>query len=117
MVTLKRDIDTKYGYVNCEICGDIFYAPLKTKYCSKHAKQIKLQQSKDWKSENRKIKNPDQNISINHSYTEAVHQKMKCECCGVEFEITVLPRTYVYPKYCEEHRNEFKRKMYNSKNS
>jgi len=36
---------------------------------------------------------------------------MNCalEGCDNQFEIKIYPRQYIYPKYCTEHRNEYKR--------
>jgi hypothetical protein len=31
------------------------------------------------------------------------------EGCEHQFEVKVYPRQYVYPKYCPEHRNEYRR--------
>ena len=32
--------------------------------------------------------------------------------CTKEFEVRVWPFVRIYPKYCEEHRNEYKRKRF-----
>jgi hypothetical protein len=36
---------------------------------------------------------------------------MNCalEGCQNQFEVKIYPRQYIYPKYCPEHRNEYKR--------
>ncbi len=31
------------------------------------------------------------------------------EGCDHQFEVKIYPRQYVYPKYCPEHRNEYRR--------
>jgi hypothetical protein len=31
------------------------------------------------------------------------------EGCDNQFEVKIYPRQYIYPKYCPEHRNEYKR--------
>ena len=31
------------------------------------------------------------------------------EECDNQFEVKIFPRQYVYPKYCPEHRNEYRR--------
>ena len=31
------------------------------------------------------------------------------EACDHQFEVKIYPRQYVYPKYCPEHRNEYRR--------
>jgi hypothetical protein len=36
---------------------------------------------------------------------------MNCdlEGCTHQFEVKIYPRQYIYPKYCPEHRNEYRR--------
>ena len=36
---------------------------------------------------------------------------MNCalEGCIHQFEVKIYPRQYIYPKYCPEHRNEYRR--------
>ena len=36
---------------------------------------------------------------------------LNCELegCDHQFEVKIYPRQYIYPKYCPEHRNEYKR--------
>jgi hypothetical protein len=60
--------------------------------------------------------NPNQ--TINHNYTNPICVKMSCklEGCNKEFEIQVYPNVFCYPKFCKEHRNEFKRKMFLNRN-
>jgi len=31
------------------------------------------------------------------------------EGCDHQFEVKIYPRQFIYPKYCPEHRNEYKR--------
>jgi hypothetical protein len=51
------------------------------------------------------------NQTIQHPYTEVTITVMPChlEGCNNQFEVKLYPRQFVYPKYCGEHRNEFKR--------
>ncbi len=46
-----------------------------------------------------------------HNYTEA--HKRECECgligCAQSFELTLIPNQVLYPKYCEQHRSEYRR--------
>jgi len=61
-------------------------------------------------------RNPNQ--IINHSYTNTVIvvQKCKLEGCFNEFEIKIFPNVFCYPKYCENHRNSWKREFFLNKN-
>lgn len=56
--------------------------------------------------------NPNQ--TINHKYTNPVLLMMKCQVpgCEQEFEVKIFPNVFLYPKYCIEHRNEYKRKRF-----
>jgi hypothetical protein len=51
------------------------------------------------------------NQSFRHSFTEVSTMVMDCALDGCEnqFEVKIYPRQYIYPKYCPEHRNEYKR--------
>ena len=43
--------------------------------------------------------------------------KRPCDLCGKKYTLEVYPKQVMYPKYCEEHRNKFKRKNYLRKHS
>jgi hypothetical protein len=51
------------------------------------------------------------NQTFKHTYTEVVTMVMDCalEGCTHQFEVKIYPRQFIYPKYCPEHRNEYKR--------
>lgn len=59
--------------------------------------------------------NPNQ--IIKHNYNNPVLLMMKCQVpgCGQEFEIKIFPNIFLYPKYCTDHRNEYKRQMFQKK--
>lgn len=83
------------------------------KYCSEHINNdfiVKRYQRKT--KEKHDIEFNKNNKRINHNYFYATKEIHKCECCGIEYEILVLPRQFNYPKHCEEHRNEYKRNRY-----
>jgi hypothetical protein len=46
-----------------------------------------------------------------HNYTEAVRRACDCQLigCTQTFELTLIPNQVLYPKYCEEHRSEYRR--------
>jgi len=88
----------------------------RAKYCTKHRhrkyrKIIDAHNVEQLKAEE-ESKNPNQ--TINHNYTDStiIHMKCRLEGCENEFEITVYPHTFVYQKYCPQHINAFKRKMF-----
>lgn len=87
-------------------CGSTYYGPPNAKYCPEHRKP-EHRKKKQIQPESVNEKNQ----TLNHQYTKATTIVVNCalEGCGHPFEITVYPRQYVYPKYCPEHRNEFRR--------
>jgi hypothetical protein len=46
-----------------------------------------------------------------HNFTEAVQRKCECQLMGCvqTFELTLIPNQVLYPKYCQEHRSEYRR--------
>lgn len=85
------------------------------KYCHEHRKaKYRKEIDKD------KIKTPkikDKTISANnqiikHSYKQPMVITCDCQCCGKKFDVMIIQNTYTYPRFCEEHRNEYKRERF-----
>jgi hypothetical protein len=57
------------------------------------------------------------NFVFEHGFTQVTEIERICahEDCGKSYRIQIFPKQKVYPKYCEEHRNNFKRKNYPKK--
>ena len=87
-------------------CGKIFFGIHISKYCPEH-RQDRYRIRKRTKPEDVNIKNQ----TYKHNYTEVVVMVLNCdlEGCDNQFEVKIYPRQYVYPKYCPEHRNEYRR--------
>ncbi len=87
-------------------CGKIFFGIHISKYCHEHRKD-RYRIRKRATPEDINLKNQ----TIKHSYTEVVTMEMGCDLEGCEhkFEVKIFPRQFVYPKYCAEHRNEYRR--------
>lgn len=47
-----------------------------------------------------------------HNYKHATERTCECQLlgCTQSFDITLVPNQALYPKYCEAHRTEFRRK-------
>ena len=90
-------------------CKTIFYGIHISKYCVEHRKD-KYRIRKRTKPEDVNLKNQ----TIQHKYTTVVEQTISCalEQCENQFTIKVFPRQYIYPKYCPDHRNEYKRERH-----
>ena len=49
-----------------------------------------------------------------HNYRAEVAKNCRCLLagCARAFEITLIPNQVLYPKFCEEHRSEFRREFH-----
>lgn len=54
------------------------------------------------------------NQIILHNYRKAVDKTCDCQLlgCRQEFPVTLIPNQVLYPKFCEEHRSEFRRENF-----
>ena len=87
-------------------CGREFWGHPIAKYCPIH-RDIKNRQKQKKDVENIDAKN----IVFRHNYTDVLDLKFRCclEGCDNLFEIKVFPKQFIYPRFCNEHRNDFKR--------
>jgi hypothetical protein len=87
-------------------CGKVFFGIHVSKYCPEH-RQDGYRIRKKTKPEDVTVKNR----TIEHSYTEVVTMTMNCslEGCNKKYEVKIFPRQNIYPKYCPDHRNEYRR--------
>jgi hypothetical protein len=87
-------------------CGQTYFGFPNAKYCLEH-RSAKYRIKTRIKPENVNLKNQ----TLNHSYTQVTNLVVHCalEGCNRPFEIKIYPRQFIYPKYCPEHRNEFRR--------
>jgi len=87
-------------------CGKEFWGHPIAKYCEIHSNP-KLRKRKRKVYEDVNIKNQ----TFNHSFTSTTDVEFTCQVpgCIKRFTVKVHPRQFTYPKYCEEHRSEFKR--------
>jgi len=90
-------------------CGVTFIGKGKAKYCEEHRK-AKYRKELYKQNDN----NGDAIVRIDHGELYATHITKTCELegCDNTFDILLVPRVYDYPRYCEEHRNEYKRNLY-----
>jgi hypothetical protein len=49
-----------------------------------------------------------------HNFKKSVDKTCDCQLigCRQEFAITLIPNQVLYPKYCPEHRSEFRRRNF-----
>jgi len=98
-------------------CDEKFDGIGPAKYCAEHRKpkyRTLLNKALLEKKKELLVKVESSNQDIKHSYSSAVKVRMQCSLdgCDNEYEITLFPRTFIYPKFCELHRNPHKRQIF-----
>ena len=93
-------------------CNKEFNGPRHQRYCSEHANPSTRHRVRIYKTDPCIFNQIIEHKSINSS---CIMQKCQLEGCHNEFKLTLLPHTYVYPKYCESHRTEYRRKYFLTK--
>ena len=90
-------------------CSREFWGHPIAKYCELH-RDIKQRQKQKKSMDSIESKN----IIFRHNYTESMDLTFKCclEGCDEKFTIKVFPKQTVYPRFCMEHRNDFKRENF-----
>ncbi|MCB9497683.1 MAG: hypothetical protein H6686_12425 [Fibrobacteria bacterium] len=91
----------------CQYCGKEFWGHPIAKYCELH---------RDVKQREKTKKSPEpgdsNNKTYNHDFIEVAEETWTCELegCDQTYTVKVFPKQFVYPRFCGEHRNEFKRR-------
>jgi hypothetical protein len=91
-------------------CETSFRGTGQSKFCHHHRdkkyKSILYSKKRKQKKLEDHLNNPNQ--TIQHTYSESQQLEFVCalDGCNEKFEVTVLPRTFTYPRYCSKHRNE-----------
>jgi hypothetical protein len=86
-------------------CGREFWGHPIAKYCDQH-RDIKARQKP------KKVMDSElRNMYFKHGYNEPVEIAFGCclEGCENTFTVKMFPKQYIYPRFCLEHRNDFKR--------
>jgi hypothetical protein len=90
-------------------CGKDFWGHPIAKYCEKHRDiKMRVKPVKDV------IAPGDINLIIEHDNKQTVKKELCCSLdgCSNVYEVILFPKQFIYPKYCPEHRNQFKRKTF-----
>jgi len=95
-------------------CNKVFVGTGKSCYCEIHRDKMfrKFLYEDTAKLKKEKMIAEDINKIIKHNHFDSVEEIHTCELCNEPFTIKIIHGVYTYPKYCENHRNEFKRKLY-----
>jgi hypothetical protein len=91
----------------CLECGIQFLGHAISKYCPAHTKT-----KNRIKCVKHHIKPEFSNVIIKHKLNQISTKTLICQLCGNKFKSDMIPGQSIYPKFCEEHRNEYKRKNY-----
>jgi hypothetical protein len=99
----------------CEFkgCKEKYTGNIINKYCPEHRKQkYRKFIDKDKIREKKEIKelsNPNQLIKHTYKQPTVIQGTCQLKGCGANFDLLIIPKTYIYPRFCQEHRCEYKR--------
>ncbi len=87
-------------------CGREFWGHPIAKYCELH-RDIKQRAKHKKEFESVDVKN----MVFKHNYTEVLDLEFCCclDGCDNKYIVKVFPKQFVYPRYCLENRNDFRR--------
>jgi len=89
-------------------CGKEFIGHPIAKYCPKH---------QDIRNRTRKVKVFEavdvKNFVFEHDFADVTEIQRNCEAlgCDATYSIKIFPKQKVYPKFCEDCRNDFRREF------
>ena len=112
----KKKAKKKTYVIKChfEGCENEFVGSKVRKYCDEHLKKDYRKVKYVYKDE-RKLDIESisvENIYYKHDNFMTEKAIFNCACCGKPYEVLILPRTFIYPEHCEEHRSEYKREIF-----
>ncbi len=87
-------------------CAREFWGHPIAKYCELH-RDIKQRAKHKKEFESVDVKN----MVFKHNYTEVLDLEFQCclHGCANTYLVKVFPKQFVYPRFCVEHRNDFRR--------
>jgi hypothetical protein len=90
-------------------CGKEFWGHPIAKYCELHRNlRNRVRKRRQYKDVS------EDNMIFKHRFSETTIVEFPCALkgCSRKFMLKIYPKLTVYPKYCEEHRVEFKRNRF-----
>ena len=100
----------KINNLFCKFCGKKFEGFHNGKYCQDH----KSAKSRGIVKKKKIFHNTNMIIKYNGFDLKEESRKCSLDGCKKEYNITLIPGQSIYPKYCEQHRSNFKRSMFHS---
>lgn len=98
-------------------CGIEFWGHPISKYCPEHHDiklRLKKKKEEEAKREAEALDYDENNLILDYEPQEIEEREFKCalEGCKNSFRVKIYPKQRIYPKYCEEHRNPYKREIF-----
>lgn len=101
-------------------CTETFFSTACSRYCPEHRKKEYRKQIEasgcTRKSKNTMLRKTieNSNQTITHTFFENHTISVKCglDGCSNQFNIELIAGNNVYPKYCSEHTNQYKRELF-----
>ena len=98
------------------VCGKIFYGTAKSLYCVEHRdRKYRNHIDKIRKNKNTDgVKADSNNQIIKHNLSDSTNAVYTCDLEGCEetFMINLSPKIKLYPRFCDTHRNAYKRQRF-----
>ena len=89
-------------------CGVRYFGEDSKKFCDEHRKD----KYRYLRASKPKAQVNDANITIKHKSSNIFTLYRECDCCGDVYSIELYPHQFIYPRYCEGHRNLYKRSIF-----
>jgi hypothetical protein len=100
----------------CVICGKEFFGHAVRKYCDFHLSEKNADRVKLRNEYRLRILGRHENANQENTFNNKEVLKVRISCglekCGKIFETLIFPKQAVIPKFCEDHRSEFRRKNF-----
>ena len=90
-------------------CGKEFIGHPIAKYCDFHRNIAnRTRKTKEYEAVDVK------NFVFKHGFTEVTELELNCQLpgCTAKYLVKIFPKQYIYPKFCIDHRNEYKREAF-----
>lgn len=89
-----------------EGCGKEYVGHPISKYCEIHKDPSNRKRKRHIKTDVTK-----DNQIFKHDFRNSTTVIFSCalEKCSKQFEVTIMPKLKIYPKYCEKHRSQYQR--------
>ena len=105
----------KWKICQDETCGREFWGHHVAKYCELcRTPRMRAIRRARIKKRREAAHNDKVNMEFKHSFYEVNESEFTCKLdgCNNKYRVKIFPKQFIYPRYCEEHRNEHKRNIF-----